>query len=157
MRKLLVNLATGLLILSVLFTGAWSLQSAVRWLRPEPSKSAMLPGEPTQAAIEESPIEVQRFSSVEAYFSSSNPNPLSYRRGEPLFERDVSRAKRSAVLLRDGGCLVCGATEQLECDHRIALMNGGDNSMKNLGTLCDECHKEKTRYDWSIQRRRRKN
>ena len=35
-------------------------------------------------------------------------------------------------------------------------MNGGDNSMENLGTLCDDCHNEKTRYDWSIQKRRKR-
>ena len=72
--------------------------------------------------------------------------------------RQSERARDSRqVKARDGGCcLVCGSTVKLEVDHRIALMNGGDNSIDNLGTLCDECHNEKTRYDYAIRKRRKK-
>ena len=35
-------------------------------------------------------------------------------------------------------------------------MNGGDNSEAKLGPLCNSCHTAKTRYDWSIKKRRRK-
>ena len=102
-------------------------------------------------------FEVKRFESVEAYFKDGNPNPLSHRKGLPNFKRRVSDNKKDKVKERDGGCcLVCSSRKQLEVDHRIALMNGGDNSMENLGTLCDDCHNEKTRYDWSIQKRRKK-
>ena len=34
--------------------------------------------------------EVKRFESVEAYFKDANPNPLTYRRGLPNFDRSVS-------------------------------------------------------------------
>lgn len=156
MRRQFTNVVTGLLILSMVMMINWSARSAFKAVRPTTLKPARTSGDSGSTIDESRVVEIQRFATVEAYFSASNPNPLSHRRGQPLFDRDVSRAKRSAVLLRDGGCLVCGATEQLECDHRIALMNGGDNSFENLGTLCDSCHKEKTRYDWSIQRRRRK-
>ena len=40
-------------------------------------------------------------------------------------------------------------------DHRIARMNGGSNEDSNLGTLCDECHKQKTKIDYKIRKRRR--
>lgn len=149
MRKFLVNAATGLLLGSVIFTAAWSIRSLAGWASLESVAVEQI------ESIEEAE-QVERFDSVESYFKASNPHPLSHRRGLQLFDRDVSNVKRSAVLLRDGGCLVCGSTENLECDHRIALMNGGDNSIENLGTLCDDCHKQKTRYDWSIKRRRRK-
>ena len=123
---------------------------------PTPATSVVVSEPP---AIDQAPIpaEVQRFKTVEAYFKAGNPHPLTHRFGELSFGRDVSNSRRLAIIERDGGCcLVCGSTIDLEVDHRIALMNNGDNSDENLGTLCDECHKEKTRYDWSIQRRRRK-
>ena len=33
-------------------------------------------------------------------------------------------------------------------------MNGGNNSFGNLGTLCDDCHTEKTAMDKSLRRKR---
>ena len=132
-------------------------------LSPSPQVTESAPIE-TQSAppaiVEPAPVdvqEVQRYPTVEKYFSAGNPSPLSHRLGEPLFDRDVSNSRKKAIKERDGGCcLVCGSTVQLEVDHRIALMNGGDNSDANLGTLCDSCHIEKTRYDWAIKRKRRK-
>jgi hypothetical protein len=86
----------------------------------------------------------------------NNPNPLGHRQGQQLFEGDVSRQRRLAIIERDGGCcLVWGSTIHLEVDQRIALMNGGDNKDANLGTLCDSCHVEKTRYDWADKKRGR--
>jgi len=103
------------------------------------------------------PTPVKRFATVEAYFSDGNPNPLSHRRGLPNYERDVSEKTKREVKKRDGNCcLVCGSAYQLEVDHRIARMNGGDNSKKNLGTLCDSCHNKKTRLDYKIRKQRRK-
>ena len=102
-------------------------------------------------------FEVKRFESVEEYFKDANPNPLTYRQGEPNFKRRVSLTTKNKVKERDGDCcLVCGSTQSLEVDHRIALMNGGDNSMENLGTLCEECHDAKTRFDRSVGRQRKK-
>jgi 5-methylcytosine-specific restriction endonuclease McrA len=41
----------------------------------------------------------------------------------------------------------------LEVDHRRALMNGGDNSLDNLSTMCDACHTVKTRMDRSLNKK----
>ena len=112
---------------------------------------------PTNEPAVSTPVEVKRFATVEAYFKAGNPNPLSHRRGLRNYERDVSEKTKKEVKKRDGGCcLVCGSTYRLEVDHRIALMNGGDNSKKNLGTLCDSCHNKKTRLDYKIRKQRRK-
>jgi 5-methylcytosine-specific restriction endonuclease McrA len=56
-------------------------------------------------------------------------------------KRDVAASQRERVLQRDGNqCVICGSTLNLEVDHKRALMNGGDNSLSNLATLCNECH-----------------
>lgn len=34
-----------------------------------------------------------------------------------------------------------------ECDHVIALINGGENRETNLQPLCEQCHPEKTKAD----------
>ena len=113
---------------------------------------------PETPALEAStPTPVKRFATVEAYFSNGNPNPLSHRRGLRNHERDVSERTKKEVKKRDGGCcLVCGSKRDLEVNHKIALMNGGDNSKDNLGTLCDSCHNTKTRLDYKIRSRRQK-
>ena len=113
------------------------------------------PIEPEPPSPTSSPV--KRYPSVEAYFSDGNPNPLSHRLGQPNYQRNVSSHRRKVIIERDAGCcLVCDSRVQLEVDHRIALMNGGDNSNENLGTLCDSCHTKKTRYDYAIRKRRQK-
>ena len=103
------------------------------------------------------PVEVQRFATVEDYFAAGNPNPLSHRRGLPNYKRDVSERTKKEVKKRDGNCcLVCGSTYKLQVDHRIGLQNGGSNEIGNLGTLCKACHVKKTRLDNSIRRKRDK-
>ena len=51
-----------------------------------------------------------------------------------------------------GKCAECKrklgvAGESVEYDHRIALVNGGENRELNLQALCRNCHKGKTRQD----------
>jgi 5-methylcytosine-specific restriction endonuclease McrA len=50
-----------------------------------------------------------------------------------------------------GRCAICGrkigAGERWECDHIVALANGGENRESNLRVLCCNCHKIKTRGD----------
>ncbi|MCE9614747.1 MAG: HNH endonuclease [Lentisphaerae bacterium] len=61
---------------------------------------------------------------------------------------------RQRVLVRAGHrCVVCSSTVKLEVGHRRALMNGGDNSLSNLATLCDDCHTIKTRMDSRLNSR----
>jgi len=169
-RKHLVNVATAALVAGVLGVCIFGSYSAVSWLSGPPTKPAVVqpPRANTRPVVrselvveptaEPAPaVEVVRYDSVESYFSAGNPNPLSHRLGEPPYKRGVSSSQRRRIIERDGGaCLVCGSTHLLEVDHRIALMNNGDNSDENLGTLCDSCHVEKTRYDWAIKRKRRK-
>jgi 5-methylcytosine-specific restriction protein A len=59
---------------------------------------------------------------------------------------------RDAVMARDCGlCVACQAkgkiTPGAEIDHKVALVNGGDDNPDNLQTLCKECHREKTAQD----------
>jgi len=50
----------------------------------------------------------------------------------------------------DGLCARCGGNLPLveaEWDHRLALINGGDNGLLNWQPLHPACHKAKTRID----------
>jgi len=48
-------------------------------------------------------------------------------------------------------CILCGSLENLEIDHIIPLMKGGNNDKKNIQILCANCHLKKTTYiDWKI-------
>ncbi len=95
------------------------------------------------------------YSRIGDYFRNANAGVVYYKGGNT--KRDVSGSQRVRVLRRDGyHCVICGSTYNLEVDHKRALMNGGDNSLDNLATLCDECHKIKTRMDNSLRRKREK-
>lgn len=52
------------------------------------------------------------------------------------------------IWVRDGAhcCMCCRAVDlhESELDHRVALQFGGDNSERNLWTLCTECHARKS-------------
>lgn len=52
------------------------------------------------------------------------------------------------IWVRDGGhCCMCSRAVDLhesELDHRIALQFGGDNTERNVWTLCIECHSGKS-------------
>ena len=155
------NLALVAAVLTGLFVWAcWPANPTAEPITPPIADRPALPivgdDEPSTEQTEP-PAAVKRFATVEKYFSDGNPNPLSYRVGLPRYERDVPQSLKAEIIKRDGGCcLVCGSFEQLEVDHKVAIMNNGDNSPKNLGTLCDSCHTEKTKYDWAVQRKRRK-
>jgi hypothetical protein len=56
-------------------------------------------------------------------------------------ERTKGNKLRSKVLERDGCmCRICGSTQDLEVHHMLALTFGGKSTMKNMITLCAECH-----------------
>jgi len=48
-------------------------------------------------------------------------------------------------------CRICEAqgyvTPATEVDHIVALVNGGEDDVDNLQSLCADCHKDKTRAD----------
>lgn len=160
MKRFFVNIVSGLILLIpfiALGVGSVWIANTIWPAAQQTTETAPTIATPA-VTITEPPVQIiKRYKTVEDYFSAKNPTPLSYRFGEPHFVRDVTWSRRNAIIERDcGRCLVCGSSTLLEVDHGIALMNGGDNSDGNLGTLCDECHNEKTRYDWSIKRKRRK-
>ena len=69
--------------------------------------------------------------------------------------RQFSWVRKVSAFDRDGWkCVVCGATNNLEMDHAVALMNGGSNDITNLFALCHTCHVEKTRMDRSLKKHR---
>lgn len=50
---------------------------------------------------------------------------------------------RGAALARDDyRCGNCGSTVGLMVHHIVPLSKGGTNSLSNLRTLCEECHKK---------------
>ncbi|WP_426346363.1 HNH endonuclease [Cronobacter universalis] len=79
---------------------------------------------------------------------------IDTRRIKPLYgeQRRISGSARVGlkrrIWVRDGGhCCMCSRAVDLhesELDHRIALQFGGDNSERNLWTLCTECHSGKS-------------
>ena len=70
--------------------------------------------------------------------------------------RKFSWVQKVTAFDRDGWkCVVCGATNNLEMDHAVALMNGGPNDLTNLYCLCHSCHVAKTRLDYSMRKYRK--
>lgn len=79
---------------------------------------------------------------------------IDTRRIKPVYgeQRRISGSARVGlkrrIWVRDGGhCCICARAVDLhesELDHRIALQFGGDNSERNLWTLCTECHAGKS-------------
>lgn len=73
----------------------------------------------------------------------------------PRSRLNFDKREKRIILERDGHrCVICGATENLEIDHILALCNGGTRSIENGQTLCVACHDEKTRHDKALARAR---
>jgi hypothetical protein len=71
--------------------------------------------------------------------SKSNSDPYS----DDLFKKNKPKAKK-----RDGySCIKCGKSkseaEFLDVDHIKPFKKGGTHKLKNLQTLCRECHEKK--------------
>jgi len=96
-----------------------------------------------------------RERAIYSYYREANENVGALDCNLVKYERDVSQETKRYIKRRDGHqCVICGSTYKLEVDHKRALMNGGDNSIANLATLCDDCHTAKTRLDNIIRRKR---
>jgi len=107
---------------------------------------------PRQSTQISSAIREQRLNE---YFRQANENVGALSCDQTIYERDVSQSVKEFIKSRDGNqCVICGSTYKLEVDHKRALQNGGDNSIANLATLCDDCHTAKTRMDSSLRRKR---
>jgi hypothetical protein len=56
-------------------------------------------------------------------------------------DRQVPTQLRNRTLERDDHtCVNCGATDSLEAHHIIPRCEGGPDTLKNMATLCSECH-----------------
>lgn len=87
--------------------------------------------------------------------------PASPARVKP--NRHIPAALQNALWLRSGGrCEAqgCGATHQLQIDHKQAFSRSGRYELSNLQLLCTSCYRLKMRrefgYDWQrreVQRR----
>jgi hypothetical protein len=53
---------------------------------------------------------------------------------------DRGKINPQIVIERDGCCQKCGGKENLTIDHIVPLSLGGENSYKNVWTLCRECN-----------------
>lgn len=67
------------------------------------------------------------------------------------------RKLKRRVHERDGYmCLACGRSEddgvKLHADHIVRYADGGADTMENLQTLCNACHKTKTRAENSTKK-----
>ncbi len=146
-------------VIGVMLLDGWINSPAAHQVRTAKTPSVQKQEKPE--AKQEAPpatAPATQYADVNEYFSAGNPYPLSHRFGLPRYEREVSRSLKKKIKERDGNCcVVCGSTEDLEVEHRRALMNNGDNSESNLSTLCVPCHDKKTRLDWEVKKRRRKN
>lgn len=79
---------------------------------------------------------------------------IDTRRIKPVYgeNRRISGSARVGlkrrIWVRDGAhCCMCSRAIDLhesELDHRVALQFGGDNTERNLWTLCKECHAGKS-------------
>jgi 5-methylcytosine-specific restriction endonuclease McrA len=64
------------------------------------------------------------------------------------------RVKDRVGLEANWCCQKCNRSlvyEQVEIDHIIALINGGQNRESNLQLLCGWCHREKTKRDVKVK------
>ena len=55
---------------------------------------------------------------------------------------------RQQVLDRDGACVDCGSTEDLEVDHLIPVSQGGKTEPENQATRCADCHRRRHKLAW---------
>lgn len=77
--------------------------------------------------------------SVEEWIGKSDDTPVPPRVRLRVFERYGGRCYKSGRLIRPG--------DRWECDHVIAIGNGGENRENNLAPLLLDKHREKTRQD----------
>lgn len=65
----------------------------------------------------------------------------------------MSKATRDAIIRRDGRCLRCGSTKNLEADHIVPVSKGGAHTVSNGRTLCRSCHLKITGQMFGGERR----
>lgn len=83
------------------------------------------------------------------------PEALKRDQAKEVRGRKVTAAVRAAIFDRDGRCLSCGATDDLQLDHIVPWSKGGHTSAENLQVLCALCNNRKS--DRTIDFRRCQN
>ena len=67
---------------------------------------------------------------------------------------------KARIWKRDPNCVGCGLptgdVRKPQFDHRVALVNGGENRESNLQILCAGCHRVKTFVDVAVKSREAK-
>ena len=93
-------------------------------------------------------------AAIQAYFDTYNA-AIAETPWDGTGPRQVTWVMKVTAFERDNWrCVLCGSEGPLELDHARALMNGGDNTLENLHTLCHDCHVAKTRLDFALRRHR---
>lgn len=80
---------------------------------------------------------------VEEWIGKTDDTPIPARVRLRVFERCKGLCGSCQRKLYPG--------DRWDCDHRVALINGGQNREGNLRLLCAWCHKSKTRQDVAIK------
>ena len=73
--------------------------------------------------------------------------PNNCKRGHDSKHIYTMRKAKTALLKISPCCAECGATNDLELDHKLAVILGGGDDMSNFQLLCHECHLKKTRLE----------
>lgn len=80
----------------------------------------------------------------EAERNARNPYRRAYK------DREYAQNRQIRFERAHGRCESCTAVllpGAWECDHLVALKDGGNNALQNLVVLCKPCHQAKTRQD----------
>lgn len=100
-------------------------------------------------------LEIGNFDTTKLVYSSETEN----FREDGFYKKDRHMHNlREYILTRDGyTCQHCGKTHtRLEVHHIIFRSNGGKDSIDNLITLCEDCHKSLHRGEWSLTKKPKK-
>lgn len=78
------------------------------------------------------------------YLIDNKLMPKKHRKTKDVANETEFRKMRLKVLERDNHkCVQCGSTFKINVHHKKHRGKGGDNSLKNLETLCYYCHMDK--------------
>lgn len=84
--------------------------------------------------------ERKKFERLKTKFDSPDSREQTRRR------TPIPEEARIAVWRRDQGrCVRCGSRENLEYDHIIPVSKGGNNTVRNVELLCENCNRAKGR------------
>lgn len=67
----------------------------------------------------------------------------NYRARQYGKEGRVSPSERRMIFERDKVCKTCGSDQELELDHIVSLISGGEHCVENLQVLCKTCNTRK--------------